>query len=271
MTGPYLLRLPIEVYVSESNIYDGGTAYTPTTAPLLYVHPRITEDLQHRLYGNHALVIPIQEPRKYIKGDQQLDLPVSKLSQRRRGSATSIIFEISQTEQVYLYTPDGKQDIDHDFWDDDRKGNALAKLLTGEALRLKSDLPNVGMVSFVFWYGEMSVYVNDWKRELAGLQDQWEDLYITVELNLFEYEDPEAGDGGYNFIQGWDRHFKAQVTRGAFMANNLTLLTHEDGHYEGRLFDPTGRDANENGRYGWGSDEDLYVCDVTKRPRYVVI
>uniref|UniRef100_A0A8H7N3M8 Uncharacterized protein n=1 Tax=Bionectria ochroleuca TaxID=29856 RepID=A0A8H7N3M8_BIOOC len=284
MTEPYLLRLPIEVRlaiydyafedVSESNIHDGGTAYTPSTAPLLYVHPRITEDLQHRLYGNHALVIPIQEPSKYIKGDQQLILPVSKLSQRRKSSATSIIFEISQTEQVYRYTPDGKQVVDYGFWDGrSETSNALAKLLTGAALHLKSDLPNVVMVCFVFWYGEMSVYVDNWKRELAALQDQWEGLYITVELNLFEYEDPEAGDGGYNFIQGWDKHFKAEVIRGSFLANNLTLMEHEDGRYEGRLFDPTGWDDpdSEDDMYEWDFDERLYVCNVTNRPKYVVI
>ncbi|KAF4984495.1 hypothetical protein FZEAL_343 [Fusarium zealandicum] len=89
-------------------------------------------------------------------------------------------------------------------------------------------------------------------------------LWLNIQFNLFDYHDPDAGDGGFNWIQGWDifadRTQKWRTTlQVRFSAMDLRWKDHISGHYEGREFEPKGwSNPYVNTMYGWEQDDVLY-------------
>lgn len=75
------------------------------------------------------------------------------------------------------------------------------------------------------------------------LLDNWDGLHIEVEMNLFDYEDPDAFDGGMNFIQVWHHHCKP-TERISFSANDFRYDDHELGDYWGHRINPEGFDSD---------------------------
>ncbi|KAM5341259.1 hypothetical protein ACJ41O_015368 [Fusarium nematophilum] len=103
-------------------------------------------------------------------------------------------------------------------------------------------------------------------------------LHVLMQLNLFNYSDPDAGDGGMNYLQGWDifasKTWKSNAAlRLSFSAMDLDWRDHVRGNFEGREFEPMGwaytyiNTTNKEDR-----DERLhkyYFVTKTCRPLYV--
>lgn len=233
--------------IEPSSLYDSGTAYTKTSSPLLYVHRLIADELQNRLYEGHAIVMPIQEPNKFTKGGESIAPHLGKISRMMKSRTTTIIVEVSQSEAVWMAgNVDENEDMDDGgdepeqadcFWD--RGGSAFAKRLTRELLAMKAQMPSVTTIKLILWFGDWVVYVDDWKDPLIWLKERWDQLEVEIQLNLFDYEDQDAGDGGLNWIQCWEAKYR-DSDYVHFSAIDLHYQNHLSGQYMGREFDPTG-------------------------------
>ncbi|KAJ4263438.1 hypothetical protein NW762_006257 [Fusarium torreyae] len=227
------LDLPIEIrdmiydYALEdvefTNALQAKTAYTPKKVPLLYVDETITKELQHRLYANHAMVIPIQEPSRYAIGDWTFAPQVTECSRMMKQRSKILTIEMCQTTPSHYANPpldkDGKPKEAHGFWERNG-GDTFAKKVVGELLDFKSELPAVKTIKIVFWDGNWFAYNRHWKEPLKQLQKEWPEILLDVEYNLFDYDDPDAGDGGSNMIQVWN-NWRKKSCGTSFAANNF--------------------------------------------------
>ncbi|EEU45293.1 uncharacterized protein NECHADRAFT_28652, partial [Fusarium vanettenii 77-13-4] len=172
--------------VEFSNLYTAKTAYTPETCPLLYVHWMITEELQNRLYKNHAIVIPFQEPSEYVISNRTFAQHINKTTRRMKMHTDKIIVEMVQTKEARY--PDNTLDRngirknDGDFWIDVEAGGDFPTRVVHELLWMRQHLPAVRTVKFVLWEGEWSMYSRAWTEPLQRLLDNWGELHIEVEI-----------------------------------------------------------------------------------------
>ncbi|KAF5007733.1 hypothetical protein FDECE_5981 [Fusarium decemcellulare] len=229
--------------VEFSNLLTSKTAYTPTSCPLLYVHPTISNDLLPRLYKNHAIVIPIQEPCDYTHGKPWLVHHLEASSRMMKQRSDKLIVEASQTKPCYSIGSDGKREKHNSFWDDEDGGGEFAKKLIQDLLSMNPQLSNVSRIEFFFWCGDWYVWQQHWEEGLKQLREEWDrPITVYVQLNLFGFEDPECGDMGSNFVQCWhdqaeyDEEFSSWLD---FAAIDLDYAEHQAGKFEGRNFDPT--------------------------------
>ncbi|KAF7554447.1 hypothetical protein G7Z17_g2911 [Cylindrodendrum hubeiense] len=229
--------------IEHSSLYNSGTAYTKDSSPLLYVHESITEDLQPRLYRDHTIVLPLQEPSEFVKGEDTVAHHLEKVSRMMKNRATTIIIEAAQTGRVYETdeenTSGGEPEEDYDFWHEEQGGVRFAKKITQELLSMKAQLPSATRVKLIFWFGKWVTYSQHWKSQLAWLKKQWDELEVEIQLNLFDFDDPDAGDGGSNWIQCWKEEYK-DTPYIDFSAIDLSYNDHQSGQYTGMEFDPAG-------------------------------
>ncbi|KAL1597311.1 hypothetical protein SLS60_008895 [Paraconiothyrium brasiliense] len=260
----------------HSNIHAERAVYTSTSAPLLYVHTQITEELQCLIYKEHKIVIPIQELSQYIKGEKTIDTNTDHVSHQRRLGTKCIAVELIQTQDVYETDTSADEKpsspiVDEGFWDD--KGKECAKMITEALLNLKSSFPNVESVDIVLWDMDKAYFrVRDWKGPITALQSGWEGLRVFIDLYVFQYYDENAGDGGYNYIQGWDRQYKKQKDV-HFTATNLEWEepTKNDEQYHGQVMNPAAWELLEDEDPPSDSDFEgkLYLYSTTVRPMYI--
>ncbi|KAF4345623.1 hypothetical protein FBEOM_420 [Fusarium beomiforme] len=261
--------------VKFSNAFTSRTAYSPEAFPLLYVHNLISKDLQPRLYRYHAIAIPIQEPSTYATGSWSI-VPRMACSKMMKQCSKTLIIEMSQT--TISYFPDSKLEEDGDedpvedteFWSTTsrrRGGEMLARKLINDILALKSKLPAVTTLKLVFWFGYWEAYVDDWEEHLKKVKDKWPGLFLQIQFNLFDYSDPDAGDGGSNFIESW-YEWSLETDGVRFEANNFKWKRHRKGDFRGRNIDVSiWKDA-----YQYDDDELDKVLHPTRckvRPMFV--
>ncbi|KAM5354741.1 hypothetical protein ACJ41O_001388 [Fusarium nematophilum] len=158
-----------------------------------------------------------------------------------------------------------------DFFEDDEFARRLVPLL----IQIKAEMPALKRVKFIFWIGELAAPLHSWKGQLEQLAWQWvkmdeaqmddnnQDTQMTgcddpdegaitgrlleveVQVNCFDYYDPDAGDGGLNWIQVWDEYAeetpigKVPLTVD-FSAMDMKWSDHLSGNYTGEVFDPQG-------------------------------
>ncbi|KAH6884893.1 hypothetical protein B0T10DRAFT_409288 [Thelonectria olida] len=267
--GKSFLHLPAEIRnliydlafvpVEHANLLNPiPTVYTKEAAPLLYVHPAITAELNQRLYrDNFSLVLPVQEPSEFAKGrgltSETLERCLKETSPLMKQRCEKLIVEASQTQVP---------DEDYDYW----YHNAdFPTRLIPALLSIRSELPALKEVEFIFWFGNWVASVREWKEHLKRLAEQWNahigqelkdvasessrptetSLHVTVQFNLFDYSDPDAGDGGSNWIQLWDRFAdETEDSNSAlaltFSAIDLAWGDEANGTFEGREFEPKG-------------------------------
>ncbi|KAK2687940.1 hypothetical protein QWA68_012593 [Fusarium oxysporum] len=225
--------------VKFSNAFTTQTAHSPKISPLLYVHKSISDDLQPRLYQNHAIVVPLQEPSTYAAGDWSI-VPRVACSKMMKQRSNTLIIEMSQTTISYYPDPDPERDLYEDpmedeyFWESDsRGGKAFPQKLINDILALKPSLPALKTVKFVFWFGKWTAYQEPWEKHLEKLRVAWPELSLKIELNLFEFEDPDAGDGGFNWLETW-YYWARDTKRVWFQANNFKWKDHAKGDFRGR-------------------------------------
>ncbi|KAF5013341.1 hypothetical protein FDECE_644 [Fusarium decemcellulare] len=281
-SGPVsFLHLPLEVRtivydlaftpVAYGNLLDPKTfVYTKEAAPLLHVHPIISADLHHRLYRDgFAIVLPFQEPSEFTKGrglsDETLKTCLNDLPKLMKQRCNKLIVEASQTREVLEdWDPEcgrdkdtWEPDVDYEFWEDE----AFAARLVPRLLEIKKEMLALKKVHFIFWIAEWIAPMESWRDQLQALAEGWNahrenetaelsttnrsDLELTMQLNLFDYGDPDAGDGGSNWIQRWDAHANEIRNTGEgqeinFVAMDVELKDHLNGNFEAREFDPRG-------------------------------
>lgn len=243
------LDLPREVrdmvydYVFEdanfSNAFTTQTAYSPNILPLLYVHKIISDDLQPRLYQNHAIVIPLQEPSTYATGQWSI-VPRIACSEMMQQRSNTLIIEMSQTTISYYPDSDLEDDEDEDpveddtFWDpDSRGGKALPQKLISDILALKQSLPALRTIKFVFWFGNWTAWSRTWEEHLEKLRATWPEPLLKIEMNLFEFVDDQVADGGFNWVEAW-YYWAIERKRIWFQANNFKWKDHAKGDFRGR-------------------------------------
>ncbi|KAM0434896.1 hypothetical protein ACHAQK_008591 [Fusarium lateritium] len=260
MTTPIsFLSLPREIrdiiydYALEdvqfTNALTAVTAYTPQTFPLLYVDKSISDDLEPYLYKNHTMVIPVQEPCQYILGNSKLSPQVAKCSRMMKERSKTIVIEMAQTVPSYHadfeVDEDGNPEPVEEYWES--QGSVFAEKLIDDILALKTEFPGFKTVKFVFWFAKWITYDNQWSDALERLREEWSHIFVEIEFNLFEYYDHDAGDGGSNWIEGWDA-FADRVGL-TFQAMNIKWDTRVDGGFTGRKIDvPT-----------WQEEDYLYM------------
>ncbi|CAH0025563.1 unnamed protein product [Clonostachys rhizophaga] len=171
----------VPVDIPHSNILIAKTAYTSSVLPLLYVHPIISNDLQSRLYENHVIVLPVQEPSEYSTSHSRLLPHLETCSKLMKTRSNRLIVEVSQTQSHY--SKDGESC--HDWWYLKKDAAAFAKTLIADISLLKSHLPNVDSIDVRFWCSEMAPINDHWARNLKKLRDQWSNLVLSVRLYVF--------------------------------------------------------------------------------------
>ncbi|KAM0549871.1 hypothetical protein ACHAPJ_009118 [Fusarium lateritium] len=256
--------------VEFTNALESKTAYTPKKAPLLYVDQTITKELQPRLYSNHVMVIPIQEPSQYAIGDSTFVPQVTECSRMMKERSRTLTIEMCQTiPSHYADSPldeDGKPKEAHSFWEG-KGGDTFAKKVVRELLDLLSELPEVKTIKLVFWDGNWFAYKSHWEEPLEQLKQEWPEILLDVEYNLFEYDDPDAGDGGSNMIQVWNDWGKE--TPGTwFAANNFQEV--RKGKFEGYQINIEAWEDEDFCYLDFAEREDaLRSFDVDVRPMFV--
>ncbi|KAJ4264246.1 hypothetical protein NW762_005440 [Fusarium torreyae] len=70
-------------------------------------------------------------------------------------------------------------------------------------------------------------------------------FFLKVQFNLFDFSDPDAGDGGWNDVQLWDSYADRTLKNDStlqleFVAKDLKYEEHVQGILEGRQFNPKG-------------------------------
>ncbi|RSL68618.1 hypothetical protein CEP54_002725 [Fusarium duplospermum] len=256
--------------VEFSNLYTAKTAYTPETCPLLYVHWKITEELQHHLYKNHALVIPFQEPSEYILNNGTFAQHIDNPTRRMKMKTDKIIVEIVQTKKaIYPQNPrdiTGRRKHSSIFWMDREAGRDFPRRVVHELLQMKDHLPAVRTVEFELWEGEWYMNSNGWREPLQRLLDNWDELHIEVQMNLFDF------DGRMDNINAWCRHFEP-IEEISFFANGFSWDDHEARDYWGRRIDPRGFASDYWNEMAFEIlemvDEFYFTEDVECRPLFV--
>ncbi|KAH6960411.1 hypothetical protein DER45DRAFT_158118 [Fusarium avenaceum] len=223
--------------VQFTNTLTAVTAYTPQTFPLLFVDKGISDDLQPRLYENHTMVIPIQEPCQYIIKNSTFAPQVAKCSRMMKERSKTIVIEMAQTDMSHHANAeldeDGNPEIAYEFWES--QGSVFAEKLIDDLLALKPELPGFKTVKLVFWFANWIAYSNEWSDALERLTKEWPEIFLEIELNLFEYVDQDAGDGGSNWVEGWNEWAdREEVT---FQAMNFEWNSRSDGSFDGRMID----------------------------------
>ncbi|KAF5024148.1 hypothetical protein F66182_3782 [Fusarium sp. NRRL 66182] len=344
--------LAIETQKHHCNVLNlNESTYSPADFPLLYVHPIITTDLQHHLYGDEfSLVLPIQEPGEMVKGkghnSESIQSHLDKLPELMKQRTKTLVVEMSQTAPMMMRgggEDHGEEILVEDFWYYDNKFPAK---LTPIILQFKRAIPSLQGVKCIFWLGMWYASLDNWQDALEKLAKDWvaleayqerhndtssqdvissngtnetddnataveaenddeynpaesvalniyeEDLdpefnpsgflkpkfSLQVQFNLFDYSDPDAGDGGSNFIQGWDNYAEKTWNKDTtlqldFIAEDLKWDEHVQGNFEGRQFDPKGW-AHEYVNLMSKRDRDeilhmYYYSTDTCRPLYV--
>ncbi|KAF4967690.1 hypothetical protein FSARC_4750 [Fusarium sarcochroum] len=258
--------------VEFTNALTSKSAYTPESLPLLYVDETISRELQPRLYKNHAMVIPLQEPSRYTIGNWKFTPHVTECSRMMKQRSKTLTIEMCQTTKS-LYADssldeDGEPKEPYEFWEGDG-GDAFAKRLIGELLDLKSELPSIGTIKFVFWDGSWFAYDHHWEEPLKKLQKEWPEIFLDVEYNLFDYSDPDAGDGGSNDIQQW-HEWEQRTEHAWFAANNFKEVNHRKGDFKGHQIDIEAWDDEDFIYLNSREREDaLRYFDVEVRPMFV--
>ncbi|KAF4487867.1 hypothetical protein FAGAP_11263 [Fusarium agapanthi] len=226
--------------VKFSNAFTTQNAYSPGVTPLLYVHKSIPDNLQHRLYQNHAIVIPLQEPSTYAVGEWSI-VPRIACSKMMKQRTNTLIIEMCQTTKTYYPDSDlkdGGEDEDpvegELFWNSDsRGGKLLPQKLINDILALKQSLPALKSIKFVFWFGNWTVYGNFWEEHFEKLKAAWPKPLLKIEMNMFDYVDRDAGHGGISWIEGW-YDWAIERKRVWFRANNFKWKDHARGDFRGR-------------------------------------
>ncbi|KAH8601164.1 hypothetical protein B0O99DRAFT_589237 [Bisporella sp. PMI_857] len=139
-----------------------GAGYTKATAPLLYIHQSITNDLQSRIYKNQTIVLPFQEPSQCLKSRGIAGC----------GSWQSLADIKESRREYHRVTEKGEDQIedpeDYAFWDDDSRGDLTDKL-EREFLAIKRAMPALKQVKFILWCGLWTPYEGDWTPALENL------------------------------------------------------------------------------------------------------
>ncbi|KAJ4346358.1 uncharacterized protein N0V89_010287 [Didymosphaeria variabile] len=184
--------------------------------------------------------------------------------------------EIIQTSEVCKTetSADGKPSSpteDYEFWP--KNGENCAKMITQALLNLKSSFPNVESVDIVLWdLNKAAFYVSDWKEAIAALQSGWKGLRVFIDLYVFDYYDENAGDGEFNYSQGWDQQYKEQKDV-YFTVTNLKWKepAKDDEHYHGQVMDPAAWELldDEDPPSESVFENALNLYSTTVRPMYV--
>jgi hypothetical protein len=235
--------------VQFSNALTAVTAYTPQAFPLLFVDKSISDDLQPRLYEKHTMVIPIQEPCQYTIGNYTFSSQVAKCSRMMKERSKTIVVEMAQTAISHHadceLDQDGNPQEAEEFWESE--GSVFAEKLIDDILALKPELPGFKTLKLVFWFAKWIAYGNQWSDALKRLTEEWPEIFLEIEFNLFDYVDHDAGDGGSNWIEGWnDWADREGVT---FQAMNFKWDSCIDGSFTGRMIDVE----------AWSEEEFIYM------------
>ncbi|KAF5001618.1 hypothetical protein FGRMN_924 [Fusarium graminum] len=242
--------------VPFSDALTATTAYTPESFPLLYVDKLISDELQPLLYENHAIVVPIQSPKQYADGNSDFFPRVTKCSRMMKQRSKTLIIEMA------LINSD----------DDPEYGESVGfgGVLTPDILALKPELTGLKDIKLVFWSYSYSEYSADWSAPLKKLMEAWPEISLEVELNVFDYYDQDAGDGGSNWIEGWDEW--ADEVGVCFEVSNFKWAEGVDGKFPGRhIYVPAWKDEEFCYLNRKEQDEELHYCNFEKGPMYVTL
>ncbi|KAJ3542609.1 hypothetical protein NM208_g4007 [Fusarium decemcellulare] len=225
-----------------TNAMASQTAYTAEKFPLFYLDKKIFEDMQPKLYREHTMVIPIQEPCDYVKRELPFAPRVAACSKRMRQSTRELIVETSQTTISHygkeFFEEYGSLEKLYAFWYKHDRGKRFAKNVVNQILSLKRELPNIKRVKFVFWFGCWIVDNFHWEAPLRKLQRNWPGLFIEVEFNLFDFIDHEVSDDNYedHWLWIWD-NWQEDKENTLFSARNFKWAQHVKGNFLGKFID----------------------------------
>ncbi|KAF5672795.1 hypothetical protein FHETE_3629 [Fusarium heterosporum] len=240
--------------VPFSDALTATTAYTPESFPLLYVDKFISEELQPLLYENHAMVIPIQSPKEYANGNSNFFPKDTKCSRMMKQRSKSLVIEMALITSV----------DDSEFGETVRFGGVLIP----DILALKPELTGLKEIKLVFWSYSYSEDIADWSDPLKKLTEAWPEISLEVELNVFDFYDECAGDGGSNWIEGWDDW--ADEVGVCLEVSNLTWAEGADGKFPGRhIYVPAWKDEEFCYLNPDEQDKELHYCNFDKGPMYV--
>lgn len=166
------------------------TAYNPKNAPLLFLNEAISKDVQHLLYKNHIMIIPVVNPSEYELKETKFAPTVrqcSRLMKQRSNRlmiATSRFVAASYSPLLHININDGKSADDwiQKFCGFDNP-EPLAKKLIDELVSLRAELPNVKVIEFKFFEGFKFLVALRWKEYLLELREAWPEIEIEIDFD----------------------------------------------------------------------------------------
>lgn len=121
----------------------------------------ITRDLMPRLYKEHSLVLPGQEPSLCLDSLGNFATHISTLTKMRSQRTTAVVVQVSEVEAGNEHRQEAVargEETEEYPWDDDETGDRLAEHLTNDVIFFMDQIPSIEAVNFIFWFGNWVFY-----------------------------------------------------------------------------------------------------------------
>jgi hypothetical protein len=182
----YSYSIP-EIRGSDATVFK--TAYNPKNAPLLFLNEAISKDVQHLLYKDHVMIIPVLNPSEYELKETTFAPIVrqcSRLMKQRSNRlmiTTSRFVAASYSPMRYITIDDrtSAEDWVQKFCGLDNP-EPLAKKLIDELVSLRPELPNVKVIEFKFFECFKGVVALRWKEYFLELREAWPEIEIEIDF-----------------------------------------------------------------------------------------
>lgn len=165
------------------------TAYNTKNAPLLFLNEAISKDVQHLLYQDHAIVIPVLNPSEYELKETKFAPIVSQCSRLMKQRSNRVIIGTSRfiaasySPLLHINIHDGTsaEDWIQKFCGFDNP-EPLAKKLIDELISLRPELPNVKVIEFKFFEGFNVLVALRWREYFLELKEAWPEIEIEIDF-----------------------------------------------------------------------------------------
>ena len=181
----YSYAIP-EIPATDATVLN--TAYNPKNAPLLFLNEAISKDVQHVLYKDHAIVIPVLNPSEYELKEAKFAPVVRQCSRLMKQRSNRVIigtsrFVVSYSPLGHINIADGKPADDwiQKFCGFDNP-EPLAKKLIDELISLRPELPNVKVIEFKFFDCFNVLVALRWKEYFLQLREAWPEIEIELDF-----------------------------------------------------------------------------------------
>ncbi|KAJ4016306.1 hypothetical protein NW752_003429 [Fusarium irregulare] len=181
----YSYSIP-DIPATDATVLD--TAYNPKNAPLLFLNETISKDVQHVLYQDHAIVIPVLNPSEYELKETKFAPVVGQCSRLMKQRSNRVIigtsrFVVSYSPLAHINIADGKSADDwiYKFCGFDNP-EPLAKKLIDELISLRPELPNVKVIEFKFFECFNVLVALRWKEYFLQLREAWPEIEIEIDF-----------------------------------------------------------------------------------------